>query len=169
MLFRLAVLRAVGDPQGDDLDARGDAQVVGIVGADQAGDGRAVLRGGRHRVAGAVGEIVAGDDLVAGAEAAAQGRIVVVDAGVDDGDGHAGAVDVVSRASGGGADDRVVGGRRADLDRSGRPLERRRLSPRCVPRSWPVPLARAMPLRERWPDQCVPAVERGKAHVVRSG
>ncbi len=78
-----------------------------------------MLRGGGHRVGGAVGEIVAGDDLVAGAEAAAQGRIVVVDAGIDDGDGHAGAVDFVRRSSGGRAGDRVVGGRGAGFDRAG--------------------------------------------------
>ena len=124
-------VRAVGDSQGDDLDARGNAQVAGITRADQAGDGRAVLRGGCHRIAGAVGEIVAGDDLGAGPEAAAQGRIVVVDAGVDDGDGHAGAVDVVGRSGGGGADDGVVGGRRAGLDRSGRSLDVAR-SATCV-------------------------------------
>ena len=88
-LARLAVFELVRDSQGDDLDARRDAQIVGIARTDQAGDGRAVLRSGRHRVAGAVGEVVAGDDLGIGAEAAAQGRIVVVDAGVDDGDGHA--------------------------------------------------------------------------------
>ncbi len=89
---------AVGDAQGDDLDARRDAQVVGIVGTDQSGDGRAVLRGGRHGIAGVVGEIVAGDDLVAGAEAAAQGRVIVIDAGVDHGDGHARAVTLIGRA-----------------------------------------------------------------------
>ena len=41
----------------------------------------------RHRIGGVVSEIVAGDDLVAGPKAATQGRVVVIDAGVDHGDG----------------------------------------------------------------------------------
>ncbi len=97
----------------------------GSLEADQAGDGRAVLRGGGHWVGSAVGEIVAGDDLVAGPEAAAQGWVVIVDAGVDDGNGHAGSVDVVGRSGGGRAGDRIVGGRGAGFDRAGGALDDR--------------------------------------------
>ena len=112
MLLRLAVLLSPVTLRATMLHARGDAQMIGVAGADQSGDGRAVLRGGGQRVGGVGGEVVAGDDLGAGPEAAAQSRVVVVDSGVDHGDRHAGAVDAVGRPSGGGADDRVEGGRR---------------------------------------------------------
>ena len=46
---------------------------------------------------GAAGEVEAGDDLVARPEAAAEGRVVVVDPGVDHRDGLPGAVDAVGR------------------------------------------------------------------------
>ena len=62
---------------------------------DQAGDGGAVLRSVAIGSAALVGEVVAGDDLVPRPEAAAEGGVVVVDARVDDGDGHARAVDAV--------------------------------------------------------------------------
>ena len=156
---------AVGDAQGDDVHAGRDAQVVGVVGADQAGDGRAVLRGGGHGIGGVVGEVVAGDDLVAGPEAAAQGRVVVIDAGVDHGDGHSGSVDVVGRAACGGADDRVVGRGRAGLDRAGRPLEPRELRARDGPCCGLSFSACNAPVRER----AGPARAARWAHDRRGG
>ena len=42
-VFKLARVRAVGHSQGDDLHARRNAQIVGVVGTDQSRDGRAVL------------------------------------------------------------------------------------------------------------------------------
>ncbi len=57
-----------------------------------------------------------------GAERAAQGRVVVVDAGVDDGDGHAGPVHIVIGSDLGGADDRVISRGRTRDEGAGRPL-----------------------------------------------
>ena len=42
----------VGDAQGDDVDTRRDARVFWIIGTNQSGDGRAVLRGRGDGVAG---------------------------------------------------------------------------------------------------------------------
>src|SRR5687768_1784794 len=86
------------DAQRDELRRGRDALVRDAVerervGGDDAGDGGAVA-GGVHRVGVVVDEVEPADHLLIRAEPAAEARVVVVDAGVDDRHGHAGAVDV---------------------------------------------------------------------------
>ena len=96
------------DAEGDHVGAGGDARVRRVVAGGDPGDGRAVHVVVRARVAVVHREVVAGDRVGA---RDGEGRAARVDAGVDDGDRQAGAVDAVPVAGGGGADQGVGRGR----------------------------------------------------------
>ncbi len=91
------VAGAIVDAKGDDVGVGGDAAIglavegVGSAGGD-GGDAGAVAVV-VHGVGVVIDKVIAGDDFVAGAKAAAEDWIIVVDAGVEDGDGFAGAGD----------------------------------------------------------------------------
>ena len=82
---RGAVAVVVDDLQGDQVGAGGDAGMGRVLAADHAGDLGAVAAvwPGIERIGASRGEIVSADDMVSGAQAAAQRGVEIVDARVD--------------------------------------------------------------------------------------
>jgi hypothetical protein len=90
----LAVI--VKHPKRREIGTWRDPRMICVGRRDDSRDRGSVFRRGRsHRVRRVISEVISRDDLVARSDSTAQGLVVVIDAGVDDGDGHAGSVDTV--------------------------------------------------------------------------